>query len=131
MTTSPSKKQLREFGYVIGLGFPIILGWFIPFLLRHEFRSWTLWIGLPSTILALLSPMLLYWPYKAWMALGHLLGWLNSHIILGVVYIIILQPISIFMKALGHDPLRRKQNSGQESYREIRENSQIDLKRIF
>lgn len=131
MTTSPSKKQLREFGYVIGLGFPIILGWFIPFLLGHEFRSWTLWIGLPSTILALLSPMLLYWPYKAWMALGHLLGWLNSHIILGVVYIIVLQPIAIFMKALGHDPLRRKQNSGQESYREIRENSQIDLKRIF
>jgi hypothetical protein len=131
MTNPPSKKQLREFGYLLGLGFPIILGWFIPFLLGHHFRAWTLWIGVPGLILALFAPLLLFWPYRLWMGLGHALGWVNSHLILGLVFIVVLQPIAFFMRMLGHDPLKRKRHSGPESYREIREHSHIDLKRIF
>ena len=125
-----SKKQLREFGLLIGFGFPILIGWLLPLLFGHEFRIWTIWIGVPGLILGLTSPRLLHYPYKIWMELGHALGWVNSHIILGLVFIFILQPIAYIMRLAGYDPLRRRRK-GEKTYRESRKNHQTDLTRIF
>ena len=130
MKTCTSTKQLREFGILIGFGFPIIIGWLIPAITGHLFRSWSLWVGCPALILGILKPSLLSYPYKGWMAIGLALGWLNSRLILGLVYLIILQPIAIFMKIFGYDPLRKKK-SNQKSYREIKKDENFDLTRIF
>ena len=130
MKESVSNKQLREFGLLIGFGFPILIGWLLPLLFGHEFRVWTLLVGIPGLILALTSPCLLHYPYKVWMALGHALGWINSHIILGLVFIFVLQPIAYFMRLTGYDPLRRRR-SGEKTYREDRQDHRIDLTRIF
>ena len=67
---------------------------------------------------------------KIWMRLGYILGWVNSRIILGLVFLIVLQPIALIMKIFGHDPLRMKKVS-QKSYREIKTNHKINLKKIF
>ena len=40
-----SKKQLRQFGLLMGFGFPIILGWIVPHLSGHDFRIWNLFFG--------------------------------------------------------------------------------------
>ena len=130
MKSSISKKQLREFGFLIGLALPIFIGWILPAIGGHIFRTWTLWIGIPSLILGIMKPRMLFFPYKGWMALGHTLGWLNSRIILGLVFIIVLQPISLIMRAFGHDPLREKQFN-KITYRENKKNYKIDLTRIF
>ena len=125
-----STNQLREFGLLIGFGFPILIGWLLPLLFGHQFRTWTLWIGLPGLLIGLTAPRLLYYPYKCWMALGHLLGWINSHIILGLVFIFVLQPIAYIMRLTGYDPLKTKRK-GKKTYREIRKDHNIDLYRIF
>ena len=125
-----SKKELREFGLLIGFGFPILIGWLIPLVSGHGFRVWTLWIGFPGFILGLAIPRLLHYPYKIWMAIGHALGWVNSHIILGLVFIVVLQPIAYVMRITGYDPLR-KQRKGLKTYRENRQDHNIDLTRIF
>ena len=130
MKETISKKQLREFGLLIGFGFPILVGWLLPVLFGHEFRAWTLWIGIPGLILGLISPRLLHYPYKCWMALGHALGWVNSHIILGLVFIVVLQPIAYVMRLTGYDPLRRRRK-GESTYRENRQDHRTDLTRIF
>ena len=123
-------KRLREFGLLIGFGFPILIGWLLPALLGHAFRTWTLWVGIPGLILGLTVPRLLKYPYKVWMALGHTLGWINSHIILGLVFVLILQPIAYIMRFRGYDPLRRRQK-GETTYRENRKDHETDLTRIF
>ncbi len=41
------------------------------------------------------------------MTLGKYLGWINIHIILGLVFIIVLQPIAIVMRILGYAPLKK------------------------
>ena len=131
MTDSPTKKQLKEFGYLIGFGFPILLGWLIPTLFGHGFRAWTLWVGIPALILGFVAPALLRQPYRAWMALGHALGWVNSHVILGLVFIVVLQPIALLMRLSGRDPLRRKKHHESKSYREERDSLAVDFTRIF
>ena len=92
MKESITKKQLREFGLLIGIAFPILIGWILPATAGHGFKIWTLWVGLPGLILGLTAPGLLFLPYKGWMALGSALGWVNSHLILGLVFVVVLQP---------------------------------------
>ena len=128
--TSISQKQLRQFGFIIGIGFPVIIGWIVPAISGHLFRFWSLWIGVPLFILGILRPRLLFYPYQAWMKIGLALGWINSHIVLGLVFLLVLQPISLIMKLFGYDPLKKKKKNSL-TFREIKENHKINLTKIF
>ena len=125
-----TKKQLREFGIIVGLFFPLIIGWLIPFLSGHLFRFWTIFVALPFLIIGVAKPQLLLYPYKLWMKLGYFLGWINSRIILGLIFFIVLLPIAIFMRIFGYDPLKKKKFK-KSSYRESNKNHKVDLTRIF
>ena len=117
-----TNKQLRDFGFVIGFGFPIIIGYLVPLIIGHTFKSWTLFIALPTLILALLRPSLLLYPYKIWMRIGEILGIINSHLILGLVFFLVLQPIAILMKFFNYDPLKLKKIK-VNSYRVDKQNN--------
>ena len=64
------------------------------------------------------------------MKIGFLLGWVNSRIILGIIFIFVLQPIAIFMKFFKYDPLQ-KQFLNKKSYKENTKENSIDLTKIF
>ena len=130
MKSEITKKQLKEFGFLIGITVPILFGFILPKLGGYPFKSWTLAIGIPFLIICLTKPILLFYPYKAWMQLGYILGWVNSRIILGLVFFIVLLPIAIIMRFIGHDPLRIKKNLNN-SYREDKINHKTNLKKIF
>ena len=130
MKNNISKKILKEFGLIVGFSFPTLIGLIVPAISGHPFRIWTLFIGLPLIFLAILIPSSLLYFYKAWMQLGYILGWLNSRLILGFVFIFVLQPIALIMKIIGHDPLRLKRMN-QKSYKVPKKDLQIDLKKIF
>ena len=125
-----SSKDLKEFGITIALGFPIIFGFIVPKITGHDFREWTIWIGLLFLSLSLFNPKLLNPFYKFWMSLGHFLGRINSILILALIFLFVLQPISIIMKIFGYDPLRIKEKN-IKTYRVNKKKYKIDLKRIF
>ncbi|UPH89193.1 SxtJ family membrane protein [Synechococcus sp. NB0720_010] len=128
--SSVSKKQLREFGILLGIVFPVVFGWLIPGLKGHHAPIWPFLIGIPSLALGLIKPGWLQWPYQGWMKLGHILGWINGHLILGAVFVFVLQPIAYLMRLTGYDPLKRKR-TGLQSYREQPKHKLVDLTRIF
>jgi len=128
--SSISQKKLREFGFLIGIGFPVFIGWIIPSISGHVFRFWTLWIGAPLIFLGIVRPRILFYPYKVWMKIGLALGWINSRLILGLVFLLVLLPISLIMKIFGYDPLKKKKNNVL-SFREIKENYKVEFTRIF
>ncbi len=130
MANSINKKDLRNFGFLIGFGFPIIIGLIIPLIYGHAFREWTLWVGISGITLGILKPTTLIYPFKAWMKIGHILSRINSPIILGLLFIIIVQPIAIIMKIFKYDPLR-KNFEKKNSYKEITKDKKIDLTRVF
>jgi len=127
---TPTRKILREFGLLIGIVFPVVFGWLLPTLKGHANPVWPFVIGLPALLLAMLAPRALAWPYRGWMALGHALGLVNGHLILGAVFVLVLQPIALVMRFTGYDPLRKRLHKGS-SYREVREQRSINLKTIF
>ena len=125
-----SKKQLREFGYLIAFVLPILIGWILPSLTGHGFRLWTIWVGITFLILNLINPFLLLYPYKFWMWIGHALGWINSKLILGLVFLFMIIPLALIMKIFGYDPLKLRK-SNFKSYRENKLGSKINLNKIF
>lgn len=44
--------------------------------------------------------------FKVWMALGHILGVINTGLLLGVVFFLIITPIGWIARLSGHDPLK-------------------------
>ena len=124
-----TNKDLIEFSYVFGFGFPFLIGWLIPFIYGHSFKFWTLLIAIPILFFRFLDISKLRYFYLIWMRLGFVLGWINSRIILGLVFLIVLVPISFMMKIFGHDPIMLKKTK-TNSYKITRKGN-IDLNKIF
>ncbi len=114
----------------MGLESQFFFGLIIPFLRGYSFKLVTLWIGIPFLIIGIISPQLLFCTYKGWMKLGYYFGWINSRIILGIVFILILKPISITMKFFGYNSLRIKKTN-KNTYREQKLDQRINLKKLF
>tara|TARA_B100000242_G_C42832170_1_gene386636 strand:- start:119 stop:511 length:393 start_codon:yes stop_codon:yes gene_type:complete len=130
MQKKVSIKELRKFGIFVGTTIPLFIGWIIPLINGHTFSQWTLFIGLPLVILGIIKPKSLLLIYEFWIKLGYFLGFINSHLILGFVFIIILQPIAFIMRLFKYDPLKINRLN-KETYKENNEYKKIDLERIF
>ena len=70
-----------------------------------------------AAVLSLLSafaPSLLRPVYRGWMAFGEALGWLNTRIILTVVFFLVVTPIGVVMRMFGRSPMNPAR--GGQSY---------------
>jgi len=111
-----SIKDLRSFGFVVGGGFAIIGVW--P-LLWHALpvRAWALWIAAPLAVAAIVYPRLLRYPYRFWMLVGHCLGWVNTRILMTVMFYGVFTPAALVMRLFGRDALAIRMDRSATSYR--------------
>jgi hypothetical protein len=113
------RKQLRSFGLMVGGIFLVIGIW--PMVFRGEgLRIWAAGVGLTLIVLGLVFPASLAHVHRAWMAAGHVLGWINTRIILGIFFYAILTPFGVAMRLLGKDFMHLKPAPGAETYRFVR-----------
>ena len=112
----PLLKQLRSFGLVLGAGFIIIFDALLPLLFGRQLVVWPLWVAGVLALLSFVFPLGLHPFYKFWMKLGVVLNWINTRIILAIVFYLLFSPIGLIWKVIGKDPLVRRY-SNQESYR--------------
>jgi Saxitoxin biosynthesis operon protein SxtJ len=116
MPNEITAKQLRSFGFTVGGIFALIALW--PLIIRGEDpRWWAVVVAGCLLVPAAVFPKSLTWVYKGWMALGHVLGWINTRIILGFIFYFIVTPIGIFRRWLGKDPMGKKLRPDLDSYR--------------
>ena len=120
MENQTVNKQLRSFGLTVGGIFAGIGVW--PLLIHSaDPRWWSLIVSVVLILPALIYPTSLFRIHKSWMFVGHFLGWINTRIILGIVFFAIVTPIGIVRRLLGKDPMGRKLRTDLDSYRVIRE----------
>lgn len=48
--------------------------------------------------------------------IGHAIGWINTRVLLALIYFILIIPIALVMKIIGRDPLIRKIDKNEMSY---------------
>ena len=116
MQNDITTKQLRSFGLTVG-GIFALIGFWPLFFTGVGPRSWAVGLAACLLIPALALPKILFWPYKGWMMLGHVLGWINTRIILGVVFYLIVTPIGAVRRWLGKDPMGQRLRPDLDTYR--------------
>ena len=109
-------KQLRHFGLIVGGLFGVIGLW--PMLFRAQGpRLWALALAIALVIPALVLPRSLTYVHRGWMAAGEALGWVNTRIILSVIFYALVTPMGILMRRFGQDPMRRGFEPDATTYR--------------
>ena len=111
------KKSLREFGFVTGIIVVLLFGLLLPWLFSSSYPLWPWYILAVLAGVALVMPMALSPVYKVWMRFGLVMGWINTRLILGIIFYILFTPIAMILKILGKDPMLRKLDAGLQSYR--------------
>jgi saxitoxin biosynthesis operon SxtJ-like protein len=109
-------KELRNFGLLVGGIFSVIGFW--PMLFRGE--SPRFWAAIAGGLLILLGSVVPKWlgpVHRGWMWVGHVLGWINTRIILGMVFYGLITPIGIVFRLLGKDTMRQAFSDTSSTYR--------------
>ena len=111
------KAGYRKFGLVTSAIIVVLFGLAIPFLFSLNFPRWPWIIAAVLGSWALLAPTTLKPVYIGWMKFGNVMNWINTRIILGIMFYGMFMPFGLIMRAFGKDPMHRKLDSSASSYR--------------
>lgn len=117
-TPALDSKGLRKFGITTGVIIVILFAVFFPWL--FDAANMPVWPWIVASVLwvpALFVPDTLQPVYVIWMRFGHAIGWVNTRIILGLVFYIMILPMGLIMRMFGNDPMARKFDKSVSSYR--------------
>ena len=124
--TEVTLKELREFGLIFGIIFVLLFGLLLPWLFDKAFPIWPWYILAVTGSLALIFPLGLKPFYKVWMVFGAVMGWINTRLILGLVFYIVFMPFGLVMKLFGKDLLSRKLDANMSTYRVVHDEQEKD-----
>ena len=109
---------LRKFGLTTGAIIVVLFAFLFPWI--FDMATMPIWPWLIAGLLwvpALLIPRVLRPVYTTWMKIGHGIGWVNTRIILGVLFYVLVLPMGLIMRLFGKDPMARKLDESASSYR--------------
>lgn len=113
-----SRKALRSFGTLIGsivlaIGFFVI--WRNGWSQSATFR-WLAGIGSALVLAGLVYPAILRQPYRVWMGLAVVMGFVMTRVILAIVFYLVMTPTGFMLRLFGKDPLQRSWEREAPSY---------------
>lgn len=112
------EKELREFALLTGTIIIVLFGLLSPWLHRNSLPIWPWIVSGILWLLALVSPSLLNPIYHVWMKIGLVLGWFNSRLILGIVFLLLVTPLGLIRRGIfRQDPMMKQIYPEQKTYR--------------
>lgn len=100
MQNVPNSSKNLETILVISTGFLVL------YILFNT--KWFVWLALGLSLSSLLSDTIAFWINKVWLKLGHTLGWINTRIILTIIFFIILVPVAFLSNLFSGNKLQLK-----------------------
>lgn len=92
---STDRKELRKFGFVVG-GIFTALGLWLSH--RNGALAWPLGAGIPLILLAVIAPAGLRPIHKVWMAVAHVVGSVQSRLLLSLVFFLVITPLGLIRR---------------------------------
>jgi len=109
-----TNKQLRRFGFIVALGLSVVAS--ISWYRGHTSAPLVLWSAAAVLLLVgLVYPPALGPVERTWLKFGNLLGWINTRIILTLLFVLVVTPIGAVAR-LFRDPLDRRFNDDKTTY---------------
>jgi len=105
---NPSRRELRQFA---GIWFPVFWliagGWF--FLADAPRVAMAAGVcGLVVGAIGVARPRVMHPIYLLWLYAAYPIGFVVSHVVLGLIFYVVLTPVGLVMKLVGYDPLQRR-----------------------
>ena len=123
---NPGKDELRKFGLVTGAIVAALFGLLLPWIFGYGWPMWPWILGGILCLWGLAHGDSLFVVYRVWLKFGQVAGWINTRIILGLVFYLVFLPVGLLLRLLGKDPMARKLDSSAESYRISSERTEKD-----
>jgi len=114
---TPDVRELRNFGLVVSAGLAGVFGLLLPWVRRHPMPLWPFVLAVILTSAALLTPHILRYPHFVWNKAGRVLGWLNTQLILTLLFYLVFLPAGAIARAVGWDPMGKGFDHARDSYR--------------
>lgn len=123
--TSPAR--VRKFGFLFGVIGALATGYFL-------YKGSGVWVWTAGAAVFFVLTGLALQPalkplYVAWMAFAFVLGWINTRLLLGVFFYLVLTPIGLALRLTGKDLLDKKIDRGAETYWKKREKTDFEASR--
>lgn len=97
-STLIERKQLVSFGLIMAVA-AFFFGWLYDLMLLYG-------VGAALVIAAFLIPRALTPLYRPWMRLAEGLGWINTRILLVLIFYLVVTPIGLVMRLFGRSPVK-------------------------
>ena len=123
--TSPA--SLRKFGILFGALGALATAYFL--CRGSEVWVWSAGAALLFLFTGLALQRVLKPVYIVWMAFAFLLGWLNTRLLLGLFFYLIITPIGLVLRLTGKDLLDKKIDREAETYWKKREKKEFEPSR--
>jgi hypothetical protein len=119
MDQPATRKELRQFGLLVGGVFTVMGLW--PLVFRGEpLRLWAIGVGGLLIAFGGILPQLLAPIHTGWMWVGQILGWINTRILLSIVFYGLVTPIGLVFRLMGKDTMRQRLDESGSTYRVVR-----------
>ena len=124
----PNTAELRKFGLIFAVFFILVIGILIPVLskgfatLLNDLSLWPRWPWVTAggvMVWAMIHPASLHLLHRPWMKFADIAGWINTRIIMILLFYLLILPIGLIIRLFGYDPMRRKINKQLQSYRSV------------
>lgn len=112
-----SRNELRKFGLITGGMVALLFGLLLPWLWGHGLAQWPWMVAAVLWVWAIAAPGTLNPVYRVWMRFGLVMGYINTRIILGIIFYGLMWPMGAIMRLAGHDPMHRKFDNDTNTYR--------------
>jgi len=119
------KNNLRKFGITMGMVFLVIAS--LIFVKRHHIAVSISVISLGFFISALIIPECLKPLYCLWMRFAAVLAWINTRLILIILFYFVFTPMGVVMRIFNIDALDRKIDRSKGSYWKKKEKKGFSL----
>ena len=111
-------REIRSFGLIFSLLVVLFFAGLMPWLFNQPMPMWPFVVSTATTLLALVAPSALRPLHSLFVKLGTLLGFINTRILLFIIFFSLFLPVSIIMWLLRRDILGRKPST-DDSYRKL------------
>jgi len=130
INTNPSRRDLAWFGLIL-MAFLGVVGAFAGRATGNIRVSQVIWLlGITLATAYYAVPALRRPIFVGWMYAAYPIGYVVSHVLLGIIYFGLLTPIGWLLRAFGHDPMERRIDDAAPTYW-IKRDALIDVARYF